>query len=358
LTIGPTTPRAPIRVLLVSPTFGAYGGMEAFVLAVAETLLHDDRFRLRICFKRTAGFSLQRSFSEICRGFPIEFCDKASRALWSSIAWADVVHGQNASPDTAAMCVVLGRPLVLTIHNVLPSVPAWRRLAWRLASEVAKARWYNSSFVWRTWEPRARSRGSALVPTRSRLPDAWVDPSDRRGFAFLGRLTEGKGADVLVEAYRRSGLDQGTWPLTVMGDGPMREALEKRCVQAGLHGVRFTGLVDGETKARELAQARWLVVPSHWQEPFGLVAVEARSVGVPCIVSADGGLPEAGGRHALVCEPGDIADLQRCLRLAGAMEEADYVERSRRTKSDLDQELVPLSFYAESYLRVAGRRGE
>jgi glycosyltransferase involved in cell wall biosynthesis len=358
VTTGLATARSPIRVLLVSPTFGAYGGMEAFVLAVAETLLRDDRFSLRICFKRTAGCSVQRSFSEICRGFPIEFCDRASRLLWSAIAWADVVHGQNASPDTAAMCAVLGRPLVLTIHNALPSRPAARRLAWRLAAEVAKARWYNSSFVWKTWEPRARSRGSALVPTRSRLPDAWVDPSDRRGFAFLGRLIEGKGADVLVEAYRRSGLDQDTWPLTIMGEGPMREVLEKRCLQHGLHGVHFTGLVDGETKARELARARWLVVPSHWQEPFGLAAVEARSVGVPCIASADGGLPEAAGRDALVCEPGDIADLQRCLELAGAMEEADYVERSRRTKADLDRELIPLSFYAESYLRVAARRGE
>jgi glycosyltransferase involved in cell wall biosynthesis len=36
------------------------------------------------------------------------------------------------------------------------------------------------------------------------------------------------------------------------------------------------------------------------REDFGLTAVEARNLGVPCIITRDGGLPEAGGKQALI----------------------------------------------------------
>jgi glycosyltransferase involved in cell wall biosynthesis len=348
----PPAPRRPVRVLLVSPTFGAYGGMEAFVLAVADTLAQDSRFDVRVLFKRTTQFGRQPDFEQQCRPFPVEFCGRASHTLWSAIAWADIVHGQNASPDVAAMAFVLRRPIVLTVHNTLPDRPALRRLAWWLAARTAAARWYNSSFVRSTWEGH-RARGeSVVVPTTSRLPAGHVDPLSRRGFAFLGRLVAGKGADILIDAYRASGLDPDVWPLTIMGEGPLRARLEDECARRGIRGVTFAGFVAGAAKAHALARAKWLVAPSHWREPFGLVAIEARSVGVPCIIAADGGLPEAGGRDALVCVPGDVGSLARRLVDAANMPDVEYLARARRTRDDLDRELVPTSFYGDAYLRL------
>src|SRR5687767_9130626 len=107
-----------VRVLLVSPTFGAYGGMEAFVLAVAETLRRDIRFAVRVCFKRAHGFQLQPELTDACGDLRVEFCGRASGALLSAIAWADVVHAQNASPDVAAIAAILRRPLAVSVHNV------------------------------------------------------------------------------------------------------------------------------------------------------------------------------------------------------------------------------------------------
>jgi glycosyltransferase involved in cell wall biosynthesis len=346
-------PCRPLRVLLVSPTFGAYGGMEAFVLAVADTLAHDSRFEVRVLFKRTTQFEREPDLEQQCRTLPVEFCGRASRALWSAITWADIVHGQNASPDVAAMAFVLRRPIVLTLHNTLPDRPAQRRLAWRLSASTAAARWYNSSFVGGTWEgPGARGE-SAVVPTTSRLPAGHVDPLSRRGFVFLGRLVAGKGADILIDAYRESGLDPHVWPLAIMGDGPLRARLQDECTRRGIRGVTFTGFVAGAAKAQALARAKWLVAPSHWGEPFGLVAIEARGVGVPCIIAADGGLPEAAGRDALVCVPGDAGSLARRLVDAAGMPDADYLARARRTRDDLDRELIPTSFYSDAYLRLA-----
>jgi len=341
-----------VRVLLLSPCFGAYGGVEAFVFAVADAVRRDPRFDVRICFKRVANFTLQPALEAYCRTEQVQFCDRASADLWSAIAWADVVHAQNASPDVALMTAIQRKPLALTIHDFLPPAPWMRRWSWLASARAATARWYNSRSVWRTWEPTRTRRSSSRVPTVSRFELAAAAPGPRKGFLFVGRLVDSKGADVLLDAYQQAGLDIAQWPLTIVGDGPMRAGLEQRAREAGLNAVRFTGFVDDATKAQLLASAKWLVAPSHAHEGLGLVVLEARHAGVPCIITRHGGLPEAGGRDAIVCEPRDAAGLSAALRIAAAMPEGEYHQRSSRTRADLPGELVPLSFYPEAYLRL------
>jgi glycosyltransferase involved in cell wall biosynthesis len=193
------------------------------------------------------------------------------------------------------------------------------------------------------------------VPTVSRFELTSSTPAPGRGFLFVGRLVDSKGVDTLLDAYHLAGLDPVAWPLTVVGDGPMRVELEGRCVRAGLQGVRFLGFVDDRVKASLLASAKWLVAPSHAHEGLGLVVLEARHAGVPCIITRHGGLPEAGGRDAIVCEPRDVPGLAAAMRTAAAMPEDGYERRSIRTRDDLTSELVPMSFYGDAYLALATR---
>jgi glycosyltransferase involved in cell wall biosynthesis len=346
--------RHRVRILLVAPTFGAYGGVEAFVFALAATLRADPRFDVRVCFKEAPGFALHADMARACAGADVEFCYPRSRPLWRAVRWADLVHAQGASPDVALFALLHDRPLAVTFHNVRPRRPIVRHVAWRLAAASASARWYNSRYVWRSWEPRVRARHSAHVPLCPRLPHAYVPPEARRGFLFMGRLVAGKGADLLIAAYERAGFDPAEWPLTIAGDGPLRPALEAIVSARQIAGVHFTGFVAGEAKARALAGARWLVAPSHWHEPFGLVAVEARRLGVPCVVTNDGGLPEAGGRDAIVCASGDVAALTRALRTAAAMPLEEYRWRAMRARADLDDDVMPMWFYGNAYVRLLG----
>lgn len=341
-----------MRVLIVAPSFGAYGGMEAFVLSLTESLAHDLQLEIRACFKQVQALTPDRALVAAAAGLPVEFVRKASRELWSAIAWADVVHAQNASPDVALMAAALRKPVALSVHNVLPARPRLRRLSWQMSARLAAVRWYNSRFVWGTWEPHGHREGSACVFPSSASLQASVPLSERRGFVFLGRLVPGKGVDVLLDAYHRAGVDQAAWPLSIAGEGPMRAALEGQAGKLGLTGVRFHGFVTGDDKAGLIASARWLVVPSHWQEPFGMVAHEARSLGVPCIATRDGGLPEAAGAHALICEPRDVDGLAAALRSAVAMGDREYQTRCERTQRDLNAETTPMSFYAEAYLNL------
>jgi glycosyltransferase involved in cell wall biosynthesis len=56
--------------------------------------------------------------------------------------------------------------------------------------------------------------------------------------------------------------------------------------------VRFVGVVDGERKARLLAEARCLWMPARWPEPFGLTLIEALASGTPVVGTRVGSLPE------------------------------------------------------------------
>jgi glycosyltransferase involved in cell wall biosynthesis len=345
------------KVAIISPCQGAYGGIEAFVLAVAAALRREPDFEVQVCFKETKDFSLQPNLKQMLAGERAVFAGRGfDRDLREVISWADVVHLQNASPDVALLTRLARKPLVMTIHNYMGSGFTLHRLLWRAAAATATERWYNSQFVWDTWEPRKKRTGSRRVATTSQLPEGWTPPEQRRGFAFIGRWIANKGVDTLLDAYAMAELDREKSPLVLMGDGPLRPliayAVDKRKVQ----GVRVLGFVDEETKRQEMQNARWMVVPPNTKEDFGLTAVEARNLGVPCIITRDGGLPEAGGKQALICEPNDPPALAKLLEQGAAMDAAEYAEGARLTKEQLAEEMEPMEFYASAFRRIA--RGE
>lgn len=339
----------------MSPTFGVFGGMEAFVLTIARSLASAGTFDVKVCFKRVGSCPQTLNFDAPVPSVPIETVDRASGALTAAIRWADVVHGQNASPDVAFLASVFSKPLAVSIHNVLPRRPLHRRVSWRLAARAADARWYNSRYVWRTWEPDGQWAGSECVHPTSDLPRV-SPPARRQGFVFVGRLVESKGPDLLLEAYRLSGVDPKTWPLTFIGDGPLRVQLEEKIKAESLEGVSCTGFLSGDQKALRVAGARWIVVPSHWSEPYGLAADEARRLGVPCIATRDGGLPEAAGPAALLCEPGHVEELSALLRRASTMSSGEYDQVVQQATLPPTTDAERQAFYFAAYRRLASEK--
>jgi glycogen synthase len=135
-----------------------------------------------------------------------------------------------------------------------------------------------------------------------------------RELAFVGRLVPEKGGDVLLRALRilRS---CGLAPrLTIVGDGSERAALEAQAKGSCLPGqAGFAGPVTGQWLAALLRRHQVLVVPSVWNEPFGIVALEGIACGCVIAGSSGGGLPEAIGPCGAVFPKGDAAALARLL---------------------------------------------
>ena len=343
-----------MNLLIASPTQGHYGGIEAFVIALASAADRWPEFDLQVCFKLVKNAKLKDDLKTASDSLacPVHFVHRGDSRLFKQIYRADIVHGQNVSPDIVFPARLFRKKLVLTIHN-------WRRpksdvhsILWGLGARLAHRRWYNSRFVWDTWEPGQTSKHSDCVPTVCRFPQAWCPPAQRKGFLFVGRWIENKGIEDLVMAYARTGLDPIQWPLVLVGDGPLRPKLQSLITGLGLNGVELTGFIDDQTKANRLASARWLVAPARTREDLGLTPIEARSVGVPVIVTRDGGLPEAGGDTALLVEPGNIEELTATLMRAAAMDGREYSERAEQGRTTLKKYLRPMEFYRESYTKV------
>ena len=168
----------------------------------------------------------------------------------------------------------------------------------------------------------------------------------------MGRWIPNKGIEDLIISYANAKLDPVQWPLTLIGDGPLKPKVQALILKLGIQGVELPGFIDVQSKAKRLASTRWLVAPSNTREDMGVTPIEARSVGVPVIVTRDGGLPESGGDAALIVEPGNIAELTGTLKLAAAMSDEEYCERGERGWKTLKDYILPMEFYRKSYAAV------
>lgn len=109
----------------------------------------------------------------------------------------------------------------------------------------------------------------------------------------IGRLVEDKGFDLALSAVA---LLVNRFPqlrLTIAGDGPARADLEKQAATLGIQdAVQFSGWVDPQNTPELVNAASAVVIPSRWQEPFCLVALEAALLERPVVATRVGGLPE------------------------------------------------------------------
>lgn len=153
-------------------------------------------------------------------------------------------------------------------------------------------------------------------------PPAWA--SKDRDLVFLGRLVSQKGCSTLVDALARIASRDFRPSVTVIGDGPDREKLERHVQDAGLGDrVRFLGGMKGSALAAELARHRVIVVPSSYEEPFGIVALEGLACGCIPVVSERGGLVDAISGHGFMFPNGDAEALaERLEEVLGDIEDA------------------------------------
>lgn len=158
---------------------------------------------------------------------------------------------------------------------------------------------------------------------KAQLPEsisALVEP----GQPFLvaaGRLEQQKGFDLLVEAYRRSGLKQQGVKLLILGEGSERAALSEQIAQNGLSSsVYLPGFVDNPYSV--FAEAKAFVLSSRW-EGFGNVLVEALACGTP-IVAFDcpsGPVEVLGDTPGCIVVPPEDTDVLAKAMLVVAMSE-------------------------------------
>lgn len=131
----------------------------------------------------------------------------------------------------------------------------------------------------------------------------------RTDLLFVGQLIRGKGVQLLLRALAKLKTQR---TLDIVGTGNMEGELKELAKSLGVEKrVRFRGFQPNPQDW--MAKANCVVVPSFWQEPFGLVAAEAVALGKNVVAFAVGGLPEACGGKAKLVPPGDVDALAKAL---------------------------------------------
>jgi glycosyltransferase involved in cell wall biosynthesis len=219
---------------------------------------------------------------------------------------------------------------------------------------LANRVWFNSNFVRSSWTRQAASVKSQVVFTASEIQFDFAPIEERIGFVFVGRWIPGKGIRTLIKAYSQAGLCPKLHPLVMLGEGPILGECVELVRSNSIQGIQIRGFVSNAEKHECIRRARWLIAPPNTNEDMGLTPLEARSHGVPCIVTRDGGLEEVAGKSALTCAPGDISDLSHALKTATDMSTIEYIERSQETFNSLQSNWQGFSFYPVAYSQVLG----
>ncbi len=168
-------------------------------------------------------------------------------------------------------------------------------------------------------------------------PRAWPERApDRLRLGYAGRIRENKGLGILLEALRlRHAAGRDDFILDVFADlsGSFAERLRHGPDAAALgERVNWRGALPRNRMLEAYQRLDLLVVPSVWEEPFGLVAIEALAAGVPVLAADRGGLPEiVDDACGWLCEPRAEA-MRATLDLALS----DYTVLARKGRTGYD----------------------
>jgi glycosyltransferase involved in cell wall biosynthesis len=246
-------------------------------------------------------------------------------------AGADLFHAHWWVPG--GMAVPKGARSVLTVHGTDAALLRRSRIARTLARPVFQR--------------------ATVVTAVSRELAGWVQtgagrfvdpahvqpmPVDSRnhpwsvggdGAIVVSRLTPQKRVSLAIETVAFLASCGHEMPLTVVGDGPERPALERLVEKLGIAPfVRFTGAVSSADVPSYLARADLMIFPAQ-AEGFGLVAAEALMAGVPVVACWDGGgvldvVPPNGAGRLTLPSPEAMGDA-----ILGLLAEHDHRDMAR-----------------------------
>jgi glycosyltransferase involved in cell wall biosynthesis len=308
---------APLRVAMLAPPWisvpaPGYGGVESVVSTLTEALVrrgHDvtlfcapgsvSRANVVTLLDESHPDEIERSLYEVDQvGQAFDAIDSATGA-----DRFDVLH-DHCGFTGLAMANRIATPLVHTLHG--PFTPETAAFYARHGHKAALVGISRAQLV---------SAPAGLGPIAS-IPNpidlrAWP-LQERKGdyLLWVGRMTPEKGPHRAIAAARAVDV-----PLVLAGViQPGQQAFFDREIAPHVDGerVRFVGEVGGLAKRSLFARARGLLMPIRWNEPFGMVMVEALACGTPVIA-----FPEGAARELVVdAKTGFLVEDERAMAVA------------------------------------------
>ncbi len=222
------------------------------------------------------------------------------------------VHNRaNLARDVAR--ALPGVPVSLFLHNDPQAMRAAKMPAERAAllhrlTVVCVSNYLRARFM----EGVNHAPAALVLPNAleiASLPPRLPPEARTKTFLFVGRAVADKGADAFVTAFAAVRSQLPGWHALMIGadrffpGSPETPFLRNLRVAALAAGVEMLGYRPHADVLAAMARAAIVVVPSRWQEPFGLTALEAMASGAALICAPHGGLPEVAGAAAIYAAP-------------------------------------------------------
>ncbi|HUS20005.1 MAG TPA: glycosyltransferase family 4 protein [Terriglobales bacterium] len=162
--------------------------------------------------------------------------------------------------------------------------------------------------------------------------------------AFLGRIAPVKGVHLAIEVAKKAGI-----PLKIAGEiQPLFKDYWEQQVKPHVDGkfIEFIGEVGLAEKNELLGNARAMVFPIQWHEPFGLVMVESMACGTPVLAFGGGSVPE-------IVQEGVSGHI--CTTVEEMTQRAEEVNLPAQTVRDFVEKRFSVPRMAEAYLELYER---
>src|SRR5690349_17143948 len=291
LIAAPFIPVPPVR----------YGGTELFVGSLAEGLKHrgidvvvyatgDSTVdtELRFLYPRSEWPLEGEIFSNL---------KDVNHTFWAvadAMNECDIIHLNNA-PGLAASRFV-SAPIVYTVHH-----PQQATLS-EFYSSYGDVNYVTISDSQKSFESMPKM---TTIHHGIKIEDYPVQEKKQPYLSFIGRLAPVKGAHTAIEVAKRTGI-----PLKIAGEvQPLFKDYYEGQVKPHIDGklVEYIGEADKQIKDELLSNSMALLFPIEWNEPFGLVMIEAMACGTPVLALPGGSVQEvvSDGISGYVCESVD-----------------------------------------------------
>jgi glycosyltransferase involved in cell wall biosynthesis len=315
----------PLRIAMVVPPWyelppHGYGGVEAMCAALVDTLAergHDVTVfgagRRRGGAGSFVSTTAQPQYARLGEVMPAALHAARVDALLRDGEF-DVVHDHSVcGPLTAAS---RSAPTVVTVHGPVRGE----------AGDFFAALGDSVRLVAVSQSQRAERPGLPWIGTVHNAVDPaqfGVAPRTEGPVLWLARMCPDKGPDLAIQACRAAGL-----PLVLAGK--CTEPDERRYLDAVVRpqlgdDVELVLNADRSTVGRLLSEARCLIMPIRWQEPFGMAMIEAMAAGRPVVALRRGSVPEIveHGVTGWICDHPD--ELPDALHRVGELDPAGCV---------------------------------
>lgn len=230
--------------------------------------------------------------------------------LSTAVPWPGVLHACYRGSRAASAVVAT----MLTVHRLAST--------WTSAVDMYIA---STEFSKQKFVQGGLPADRIAVKPNFVFPDPGPGPGLGGYALFVGRLSEEKGIDTLLAAWRRVG---ERLPLKIVGAGPMQQQVEEatRCIP----GVEWLGSQSPAEVYQLMGAAGVLIFPSQWYETFGRTIAESFAKGTPVIASYLGGMTTMieHGRTGFHFRAGDSDDL--AAQVEAFLAQADNLQRMRR----------------------------